>query len=199
MSWNIPLLLLHLKSICSICHVKIGKVPVSRIDAIWNKGRHVYVSKCTDWPLNWPNRPPSWCTVQPSLAKAFSKYILINQISTTTLYEISLKLSHINYMEMIHREQSTMVDFSSTHMSKASMGGTLLLSIRFETMISNNIVTPHHLCIATIQMRILLYMTHTTKPGLTTACSHFCQSSGWTPVKTTATYKSIPSTRILVR
>ena len=49
MSWNLPLLLLYLKSICSICHGKIVKVPVSRIDVIWNKGRHVYVSQCTDW------------------------------------------------------------------------------------------------------------------------------------------------------
>ena len=40
---------INLKSMYSICNVKIGKVPVSRIDAVCNKGRHVYVSKCTDW------------------------------------------------------------------------------------------------------------------------------------------------------
>ena len=40
---------------------------------------------------------------------------------------------------------------------------------------------------------------HTPKPGLTTACSHCCQSSGWASVKTTATYMSIPSTQLLAR
>ena len=55
-----------------------------------------------------------------------------------------------------------------------------------------NIVTSHHLSIATIQRRILLYMTHTTKPDITT-CSHCCQSSGWTSVKTTATYHLLRS------
>ena len=44
-SCNILLLLLYLKYIYSICHGNIGKVPLSRIDAIWNKGRHVYESQ----------------------------------------------------------------------------------------------------------------------------------------------------------
>jgi len=54
-------------------------------------------------------------------------------------------------------------------------------------------VTLQYLSIATIQRRILLSVT---KPGLTTACSHCCQRSGWTSVKTT---KSITTTQILAR
>ena len=41
LSWNLTLLLHLLNPVYSICHEKIGKVPVSRIDAIWNKGRYV--------------------------------------------------------------------------------------------------------------------------------------------------------------
>jgi len=48
MSWNLPLLLLYLKCIYNIFHGKIGKAHISRIAAIWNKDRHVYVSPCTD-------------------------------------------------------------------------------------------------------------------------------------------------------
>ena len=55
-----------------------------------------------------------------------------------------------------------------------------------------HIVTSQHIIIATIQRRILLYMTHTTKPDITT-CSHCCQSSGWMSVKTTATYHLLRS------
>ena len=130
---------------------KDTSVSVSRIDAIWDKDRRVYVSQWTDWPrpgantdvftcLNgqtghdlWPrqtclrvsmdrlatkllsNRPPPWCTERLTLAKPFSKYVLLhietylepripklNNILTLhgifTKRKICLKLSHINDM-----------------------------------------------------------------------------------------------------
>ena len=47
----------------------------------------------------------------------------------------------------IEENNKKLFSFSSTHISKAGMGGTLLLSIRFETMLSNNhcdLTTPQH-------------------------------------------------------
>ena len=64
-----------------------------------------------------------------------------------------------------NEEKKKLFSFSGPHISKAVMGGTQLLSIRFETLLSNQ---KCDLSIATIKRWILLYITQTTKPGLTT-------------------------------
>ena len=157
------------------------------------------------------NRQPSRCMVWPTLAHIWSPTYQI--LKTLTLYwiftqrKISQKLSHINDMGMTHGQESAMVVLQSQSVTVTAASWTLRRTIRSCSLSAahtfprlawaerccwvsasrpcslTTIVTSQHLSIATIQRQLLLFMTHTTKPGHTTTCSGCCQSSGWTFVK----------------
>ena len=93
-----------------------------------------------------------------------------------------------------------LLSFSSTHICKPGMGGTLLLSIRFEILLSNkhcDLMTPKHCNYSEADTPV--YDKYDKAGSYNSLCSHCCQSSGWALIKTTAKYKSIPSTQILAR
>ena len=80
------------------------------------------------------------------------------------------------------------------------MGGTLLLSIHLETMLSNkkcSVTAPQHWKHS--EAGTTVYDIYDKAGSYNSLCSHCCQNSGWVFVKTIATLKSVPSTKILAR
>ena len=98
-SLNIPLLLLYLKSICSICHGNIGNVPVLK-DLTHQRNENDPRTRIGD--------------------------------GSTPITNRNLESGFLNNDDNKKKRFSV----STTHMSKAGMGGTMLLRVRFEPLLS---------------------------------------------------------------
>jgi len=97
------------------------------------------------------------------------------------------------------RNTKKLLSFSSTHSFKDGIGGTLLLSIRFETLLSNKYCDLTTLHCNHLEADTPVYDTYDKAGSYNSLYLHCCQSSGWASVKTSATYMSIPYTQLLTR